>query len=66
MSPCKTAYMSAVFRSGSERMLEPTAVMQLVSIHVQPELPWGLEAVKNWAWRSWWAVAALACKVTLG
>lgn len=33
---------------------------------MQPALPWGLEAIKNWAWRSWWAVAALACKVTLG
>jgi hypothetical protein len=33
---------------------------------LQAALPWGLEAVKNFAWRTWWGIAAFACKVTLG
>lgn len=47
-------------------MAEPCSSGVSSGQHVQRALPWGLEAVKNWAWRSWWAVAAFACRVTLG
>lgn len=50
--------------AASESSYNPVEVS--ANLAVQAPLPWGLEALKNFAWRGWWAGAANAVKLTLG